>query len=120
MTEPEPANLKVPETALRGVIRTNLDSPRPTPAQLARKQRSIAAVMQLGLPCIDHLPVVEDESEIQPRGRDEIGQRCLAVAICALKGESNDQDLVERRGHRALNWLIRYMGQEWDDVQTDT
>ncbi|MFN5229343.1 MAG: DUF4272 domain-containing protein [Planctomycetota bacterium] len=22
--------------------------------------------------------------------------------------------------HYALNWLIRYMDQEWDDVSTDT
>lgn len=30
----------------------------------------------------------------------------------------NEEIIMER--HYALNWLIRYMGQEWDDVSTDT
>jgi len=39
-----------------------------------------------------------------------------------LKGNRSpavDEEIVQER-HRALNWLIRYMNQEWDDVQTDT
>ncbi|MVP02433.1 DUF4272 domain-containing protein [Paenibacillus lutrae] len=30
----------------------------------------------------------------------------------------NDEVVIER--HRALNWLIRYMDADWDDVRTDT
>lgn len=30
----------------------------------------------------------------------------------------NEELGVER--HRALNWLIRYMNQAWDEVATDT
>jgi hypothetical protein len=56
-------------------VRTNLDSPQPTPAQLARKQRSIEVVKRLGLPYIEHLPVVEDEARLRARSREEIGQR---------------------------------------------
>jgi hypothetical protein len=33
-------------------------------------------------------------------------------------GELNSDVVVER--HHALNWLIEYGGQEWDDVSTDT
>lgn len=33
-------------------------------------------------------------------------------------GELNSDAVVER--HHALNWLIQYGGQEWDDVSTDT
>jgi hypothetical protein len=40
-----------------------------------------------------------------------------------LKGKSPpaglDPGVVYER-HYALNWLIGYMGQEWDDVSTDT
>ncbi len=32
---------------------------------------------------------------------------------------SLDEGIIRER-HRALNWLIRYMNQEWDDVETDT
>lgn len=35
-----------------------------------------------------------------------------------VEGGLNDGVVMER--HRALNWLITYMGDEWDDVRTDT
>jgi hypothetical protein len=45
-----------------------------------------------------------------------------AVVELGLNGQespaANEEIIVER--HRALNWLIRYMNQEWDDVTTDT
>jgi hypothetical protein len=70
-------------------------SPSATAAQLARKQASIAAVKAMGLPWIEHLPVVEDESAITPRTTDEVAARCVATVLCALKGESSDQKLVD-------------------------
>jgi hypothetical protein len=84
------------EKALQGKVRTNLDSPNPTPSQLARKAKSIAAVKELGLPYNDELPVVEDESEIKPRSAEEIAERTLALVIVAVKGEANDQQLVDQ------------------------
>lgn len=83
------------EKALQGKIRTNLDSPRPTPLQLARKAKSIAAVKELGLPFTEHLPVVEDEITIKPRSSEEIAERAIALVISAVKGETNDQQLVD-------------------------
>ena len=85
----------VEEKELQGRIRTNLDSPQPTPSQLARKAKSIAAVKALGLPFTDNLPVVEEESTIQPRSAEEVAERAIALAIVAVKGEANDQQLVE-------------------------
>ncbi|USG66885.1 DUF4272 domain-containing protein [Brevibacillus ruminantium] len=35
-----------------------------------------------------------------------------------VEGGLNDEVVLER--HRALNWLIRYMDADWDDVRTDT
>lgn len=35
-----------------------------------------------------------------------------------VAGGLNDEVVMER--HRTLNWLISYMGDEWDDVGTDT
>jgi hypothetical protein len=72
------------------------DGSSPTAAQLARKQASIAAVKATGLPWIEHLPVVEDESAIKPRTSDEVVSRCVATVLCALKGELNDQKLVDQ------------------------
>jgi len=85
----------VNEKVLKGKARTNLDSPQPTASQLTRKAKSIAAIKELGLPFTDHLPVVEDETSITPRSREEIAERTLALAISAVKGESNDQQLVD-------------------------
>jgi Domain of unknown function (DUF4272) len=35
-----------------------------------------------------------------------------------LPPNSSEEIIVER--HKALNWLIRYMGENWDDIRTDT
>jgi len=86
----------VPESALKGVVRTNLDSPNPTDAQLTRKKKSEARVHALGLPVNANLPVVEDDGAVQPRTDIEVAQRCIAVAICAVKGESDDQELTDK------------------------
>lgn len=85
----------VNEKVLKGKARTNLDSPQPTPSQLARKAKSIATIKKLGLPFTDHLPVVEDDNSITPRSSEEIAERALALTITAVKGESNDQQLVD-------------------------
>ena len=85
----------VDEKVLKGKARTSLDSPQPTPSQLARKAKSIGVIKELGLPVTDRLPVVEDETSITPRSREEIAERALALAISAVKGESNDQKLVD-------------------------
>ena len=47
------------------------------------------------MPYLETLPVVEDEESIEPRSASEIARRCVAVAICAVKGESNDHVFVQ-------------------------
>ena len=94
-TSETPKYPSVDEKALKGKARTSLDSPQPTQSQLARKAKSIGVIKGLGLPVTDHLPVVEDEASITPRSREEIAERALALAISAVKGESNDQKLVD-------------------------
>ena len=94
-TSETPKYPTVDEKALKGKARTSLDSPQPTQSQLARKAKSIGVIKGLGLPVTDHLPVVEDEASITPRSREEIAERALALAISAVKGESNDQKLVD-------------------------
>lgn len=87
---------KVSEKDLKGVIRTNLDSPHPTAAQLARKHRSELRVKALGLPVMDGLPVVEEASTIKPRTTQEVVQRCLANTFAAVRGETNDKALADK------------------------
>ena len=88
--------ISVSEEQMKGKVRTSLDSPNPTAAQLDRKKKNTEAVKKMGLPTLDTLPVVEDEAQIQPRTPKEVAERCLAVAICAVKGESSDQALIDK------------------------
>lgn len=77
----EPRFLKVPEPELQ--------------AQIDRKRRSIAIIEALGLPWLEALPVVEDESKLVPRARDEVAARYVATEICAIKGETNDYESAQ-------------------------
>ena len=86
----------VEESALKGVVRTSADSPNPTAGQLARRSTSNEKVRALGLPVLETLPVVEEESVVVPRDVAEVARRCVAIGICAVKGETqgNDPDLI--------------------------
>lgn len=84
------AQLTRPEKDLKGIARTSLDSPKPSKSQLARRVRSNTAVKALGLPVLETLPVTEEKTAVKPRSTAEIVKRCIAVEICAIKGESND------------------------------
>jgi hypothetical protein len=88
----QPKYPTVDESQLKGVIRTNLDSPDPTPSQLERKKKSIEQVKAMGLPFLKDLPVVEDEHQIKPRTAEEVASRCIAVVLCAVKGETQGKD----------------------------
>lgn len=83
------------EEELRGKARTSLDHPEPTEEQLARRKRSIALLEALGVPAGDNLPVIESESATSPRGAKEIAERCIALAICAVYGETGDHPMVQ-------------------------
>ena len=91
-TKPFP---EVPESSLKGVARTSLDHPNPSPAQLARRERSRLRTAELGAPFLKDLPVVEDAKTIEPRPAQEVAGRAVAVAIAAVKGEGLEQDRVE-------------------------
>lgn len=43
----------------------------------------------------------------------------MPVADCEPSAESYNAGVVQER-HHALNWLIGYCGQDWDDITTDT
>jgi hypothetical protein len=87
--------LRAREEELKGVVRTRFDSPSPTAAQLARRAKNNKAIRDMGLPVLESLPVVEDESTAKLRSAQEIAKRCIATTFCALKGESKDQALVD-------------------------
>ena len=83
------------EADLKGIARTRLDSPNPTAAQLARRAKNNKTIKGMGLPVLEDLPVVEDEKTANLRSPEEIAKRCLASTICAIKGETKDQILVD-------------------------
>jgi hypothetical protein len=68
----------------------------PSQRQLLRKKKNIDAIKAMGLPVLEHLPVIEDETDIKPRTTQEIVKRCLAAEFCALKGEADDQKKVDQ------------------------
>lgn len=43
----------------------------------------------------------------------------MRVEDCEPPVEVYDAGVVQER-HHALNWLIGYCGQDWDDITTDT
>src|SRR5437660_725592 len=49
------------EADLKGAVRTRLDTPNPTTAQLARRERNNKIIREMGLPVLETLPVIEDE-----------------------------------------------------------
>ena len=85
----------LPEKHLKGIARTVFDSPKPTESQLARRAKSIATLKEMGLPYLEHLPVVEEETTLKFRTAEVVAKRCLATILCAAKGETNDQALVD-------------------------
>lgn len=94
-TRTSPPYPSVEEETLKGIVRTRFDSPRPTKAQLSRRARNNKVIRELGLPILEGLPVIEDETSIQLRHPREVAERCLATTLCALKGETNDQSLID-------------------------
>lgn len=84
------------EANLKGVVRTRFDYPNPTPEQLSRRAKSIKAIRDMDLPVLEELPVIEDTHSVQLRSPEEIAKRCVATTFCAVRGESNDQKLVDK------------------------
>jgi len=85
----------VDERELKGIVRTRFDSPNPTESQLARQARNNKLIQELGLPVLNSLPVIEDEESVTLRSPQEVAQRCLATTLTAIKGETQDQALVD-------------------------
>ena len=84
----------VPESQLQGVVRTSLDHPEPTPAQIERRRRSVQQLKMMGLPFLEKLPVIEDDSQVKPRDAKEVARRCIAITLCGIKGETNGDDAL--------------------------
>jgi Domain of unknown function (DUF4272) len=84
----------VSESVLQGIVRTSLDSPQPTPAQLERKAKTKSSIVAMELPWLEFLPVIEDTLTIVPRSVREIANRAICVCITAVKGEGLEQETV--------------------------
>ena len=82
------------EAVLQGIVRTSLDSPHPTSAQLARKAKTKSSIMAMELPWLEFLPVIEDAYTIIPRSNSEIAGRAICTCITAVKGEGLEQETV--------------------------
>jgi hypothetical protein len=65
-----------------------------TKEQIARKERSINKLKLNNVPCIDHLPVIEDITKIEPRDKEDVVNRAISLCIVALKGEGLEQEIV--------------------------
>ncbi len=63
---------------------------------LSRKKRSIAILKTAGLPSIEHLPVIETESESVRRSQEEVVNRAMALCVVAVKGEGVEQPMVDK------------------------
>ena len=63
---------------------------------LLRRERSVLRLRAEGVPTIPHLPVIEDESEMKRRTKEEVARRAIALLLVATKGEGLRQELVAR------------------------
>jgi len=64
-----------------------------TPAQ-ARKQASHTVLRAEGVPILETLPLIEPEAASLRRRDEDVIQRLIALAIVAVKGETNDQEMT--------------------------
>lgn len=67
---------------------------QPDEAQ-SRKARSIAQLRREGVPFLDSLPVIKTVATSTRRTGEEVVQRCLALAVVAVKGETGDHALAQ-------------------------
>ena len=63
-----------------------------TPAQ-ARKEASQTVLRAEGVPILETLPSIEDEAASTRHSDEDVIQRLIALAIVAVKGETNDQEM---------------------------
>lgn len=59
-----------------------------------RKARSIAKLVELGVPYIEHLPPREMEAQTHRRAQDEVGLRMICLALVSMKGAGADPEFV--------------------------
>lgn len=105
----EPAaqfGLTATEEQLKGAVRTSLDHPAPSERQLKRREKSGVAVRALGLPVLESLPVIEDDSETEPQDVPSVVRRMLCIAVCAVKAEKAEREFIEQL-------IDRYQIREW-------
>lgn len=63
---------------------------------LSRKGRSIAILKAENVPLIEHLPVIETETESLRRSADQVAERAMALCIVAAKGEGVEQKIIDQ------------------------
>ncbi|MEO1287918.1 MAG: DUF4272 domain-containing protein [Chloroflexota bacterium] len=71
------------------------DLPNETPLSVARKKRSMALLKDKNIPVIEHLPVIEDENQVNLRSQDDILYRALCLAIVATHGSQPDVETAK-------------------------
>lgn len=63
---------------------------------LERKEKTETLLKELGIPYIDHLPTVEEESEVRLRTSQEIAKRILILVYLNYAAEENSkQDIID-------------------------
>jgi hypothetical protein len=74
----------------------------PSEEQIRRKARSESILKAEKVPYIEHLPVIESETEANIQDENEVELRALCLVVVAVKGEGLEQevinDLVSRYG----------------------
>jgi hypothetical protein len=67
-----------------------------SPAALQRRERSVLRLKAEGVPVNPHLPVIEDETEMRRRTREEVARRTMALLLVASKGDGLRQEVLAR------------------------
>lgn len=90
------------QTRRRAIEKKAVD---PGEEALARRKWAVDLLRAEGVPILATLPVIESSTEAKLRQQDEVVRRAIALAVVAVKGETNDQALADEltRQFGALN-----------------
>jgi hypothetical protein len=75
---------------------SELKEEAPQADQLERKQNSESDLKERGISVLAHLPLLPSAQDITLRSQEQVAQRAIALAIVAVKAETNDDAIVQQ------------------------
>lgn len=82
--------------ALNMPLRFFPEFPAETPLSINRKKRSIEILKAEGIPYIEHLPVIDDETSAKLRSKEDVVYRAMILSVLSALGMGVDKERFNR------------------------